>query len=44
VGDRIVVLGHGRKVLDVEKDRVTPEDIIDVIAHRKTPQEVLGRR
>ncbi len=43
VADRIVVLDHGRKVLDVEKDRVTPEDIIDVIAHRKTPQQVLGR-
>lgn len=44
VSDRIVVLDHGRKVLDVEKDLVAPEDIIDLIAHRKTPQQILRRR
>ncbi len=43
VADRIVVLDHGRKVLDVERDKVTPEDIIDVIAHRKAPEEVLRK-
>lgn len=40
VADRIVVLDHGRKVLDVDKNLVTPEDVIDVIAHRKTPEEL----
>ena len=41
VADRIVVLDRGRKVLDVDRSMVTPEDIIDVIAHRKTPEEVV---
>jgi simple sugar transport system ATP-binding protein len=42
VSDRIVVLDRDRKVLDVERDAVTPEDIIEVIAHRKSPREVAG--
>jgi len=41
VADRIVVLDRGRKVMDVERKLVDPEDIIDVIAHRKEPEEVL---
>ncbi len=43
VADRIVVLDRGRKVLDVEKSLVEPEDIIEVIAHRKSPAEVERR-
>lgn len=43
VADRIVVLDHGRKVLDVPRETVTPEDIIEVIAHRKRPEEVFDR-
>ncbi len=43
VADRIVVLDHGRKVLDVERNLVTPEDIIEVIAHRKSPEEVVRK-
>ena len=43
VAHRIVVLDRGVKVLDVPKDHVTPEDIIDVIAHRKDPREVAPR-
>ncbi|MGC8836491.1 MAG: hypothetical protein ACP5PL_06080, partial [Infirmifilum sp.] len=31
VSDRIVVLDHGRKILDVRKEEVTPEDVIEVI-------------
>lgn len=31
VSDRIVVLDHGRKILDTPKDKVTPEDVIETI-------------
>ena len=43
VSDRIVVLDRGHKVLDIPRDAATPEEIIDVIAHRKAPEE-LSRR
>ena len=43
VADRIVVLDHGIKVLDIPKDAVTPEEIIDVIAHRLPPEEIQKR-
>ncbi|AJB41582.1 D-xylose transport ATP-binding protein XylG [Thermofilum adornatum 1505] len=31
VSDRIVVLDHGRKILDTPKEKVTPEEVIEVI-------------
>ncbi|ABL78608.1 ATP-binding cassette domain-containing protein [Thermofilum pendens] len=31
VSDRIVALDHGRKILDVPREKVTPEEVIDVI-------------
>ncbi len=40
VSDRIVVLDRGHKVLDIPRDAATPEEIIDVIAHRKAPEEI----
>ncbi len=43
VSDRIVVLDRGVKVLDVPRDVATPEEIIDVIAHRKSPKEIQAR-
>jgi len=43
VSDRIVVLDRGVKVLDIPRDVATPEEIIDVIAHRKSPKEIQER-
>ncbi len=43
VADRIVVLDRGVKVLDVPKDAVTAEEIIDVIAHRLDPRDLMKR-
>jgi len=43
VADRIVVMDRGRKVLDVDRRSVDPEDIIDVIAHRTPPEEVIAK-
>ena len=43
VSDRIVVLDRGVKVLDIPRDVATPEEIIDVIAHRKSPKEIHER-
>ncbi len=43
VADRIVVLDRGHKVLDIPKDLATPEEIIDVIAHRLPPEELQRR-
>jgi len=43
VSDRIVVLDGGVKVLDIPRDVATPEEIIDVIAHRKSPKEIHER-
>lgn len=43
VADRIVVLDHGQKVLDIPKDLVTPEEIVDVIARRLSPGELQYR-
>ncbi|MCC6005271.1 MAG: ATP-binding cassette domain-containing protein [Thermofilum sp.] len=31
VSDRIVVLDHGKKILDTPKEKVTPEEVIEVI-------------
>lgn len=38
VSDRIVVLDKGVKILEVPRSAVTPEEIIDVFAHRLDPQ------
>jgi len=43
VVDRIVVLDRGVKILDVPKKAVTAEEVIDVIAHRLDPQELMKR-
>ena len=43
VPDRIVVLGRGRKVLDIPREAATPEEIIDVIARRRAPEEISRR-
>ncbi len=43
VSDRIVVLDRGHKVLDIPRELATPEEIIDVIAHRKSPEEIQRR-
>ena len=43
VADRIVVLDRGIKVLDIPRDVATPEEIIDVIAHRLPPEEIQKR-
>lgn len=43
VADRIVVLDRGVKVLDIPKDVATPEEIIDVIAHRLPPKQIQER-
>lgn len=43
VADRIVVLDRGRKILEVPRDYVTPEDVMDVIAHRTTPEEIMSK-
>jgi len=43
VSDRIVALEKGHKILDIPKEAVKPEDVIDVIAHRKAPGEVTER-
>ncbi len=41
VADRIVVLDHGRKIADVKKEDVTPEEVIEIIrtgGAKATPQ------
>jgi len=38
VSDRIVVLDHGRKIADVPREKVTPEEVIEVI-RRGAPLE-----
>lgn len=43
VADRIVVLDRGRKVLDIPKQYVTPEEVIEVIAHRLDPGRLMVR-
>ncbi|RLG91415.1 MAG: sugar ABC transporter ATP-binding protein, partial [Thermoprotei archaeon] len=43
VADRIVVLDRGRKVLDIPKELASPEEIIDVIAHRMPPEKLQSR-
>jgi len=43
VADRVVILDRGEKVLDVPVDYVSPQEIIDVIAHRKDPNELQKR-
>ena len=43
VADRIVVLDRGVKILDVPRDTATPEEIIDVIAHRLDPKKIQER-
>ncbi len=43
VADRIVVLDRGRKVLDIPKELASPEEIIDVIAHRMPPEKLQNR-
>ncbi len=43
VADRIVVLDRGVKVLDIPKNAVKAEEIVDVIAHRLDPKELVRR-
>jgi len=40
VADRFVVLDRGVKIADIEKKYVSPEDVIDIIARRKTLKDL----
>jgi len=43
VADRIVVLDRGVKILDIPRDVASPQEIMDVIAHRLPPEELQQR-